>query len=58
LRRTVGGRSWAIPPTHLPYARMKACARHPDMKNISHDDKFALLDVCERLPGQGFRRYG
>jgi hypothetical protein len=37
---------------------MKARARWSDMKKISLDDKFALFDVCGRLLGQGFRRYG
>jgi hypothetical protein len=37
---------------------MEARARQPDMKKISLDGKFALFDVCGRLPGQGFRRYG
>jgi hypothetical protein len=37
---------------------MKALARRPDMKKISLDDKFALFDVCGRLPGQGFCRHG
>jgi hypothetical protein len=37
---------------------MKTCARWPDMKKISLDEKFALFDERWRLPGPGFRRHG